>query len=157
MNILGIDPGPKETAYCLVDENYAVVYAGKVENYKIIQVIGKTIMEPNFAETAIESLQSFGMPVGKEVFETAYMIGRIQQKLDDTQRKYTLYPRQEYAHSICGTGKISDSILRQALLLRFGGDKKDEPLHQLKGSSDLRSAYAVAVYHLDKKKWEGAK
>jgi hypothetical protein len=97
------------------------------------------------------------MPVGREVFETAYEIGRLMQWFDQFSIRYSLYPRQEYAHSICGTGKISDSILRQALLLRFGGDKKDEPLHQLKGSSDLRSAYAVAVYHLDKKKWEGAK
>ena len=153
MNILGIDPGPKESAYCLVTEDYWICSAEKISNDVLIYKTNRLL----FDNAAIESLQSFGMPVGREVFETAYMIGRIQQKLADLSRVYDLYPRQEYAHSICGTGKISDAILRQALLLRFGGDKKGEPLHQLKGSSDLRSAYAVAVYHLDKKKWEGAK
>ena len=39
--------------------------------------------------------------------------------------------------------------MRAALLTRFGGDKKGEPLELLKGSTDKRSAFAVAVYHLD--------
>ena len=154
MDTLGIDPGPKESAYCLIKEDYTILDADKVLNDVLIYKIFNTECRLNFDEASIESLQSYGMPVGREVFETAYMVGRIQQKLADINRVCNLYPRQEYAHCICGTGKISDSILRQALLLRFGGDKKGEPLHMLKGSSDLRSAFAIAVYHLDQKKWQ---
>jgi hypothetical protein len=153
--ILGIDPGPTETAFCVANDDYTILSADKVANKMLIASLKNNSLP--YKEAVVESLQSFGMPVGREVFETAYMIGRLQQRLEDEGLIVTLYPRQEYAHSICGTGKISDSILRQALLLRFGGDKRGEPLNKLKGSSDLRSAYAVAVYHLDKKKWEGAK
>jgi hypothetical protein len=38
-------------------------------------------------------------------------------------------------------------------MTRFGGDKKGEPLHLLKGNSDKRSAFAIAVYHADKRKF----
>jgi hypothetical protein len=50
--------------------------------------------------------------------------------------------------------KVKDSLIRQALLTRFGNDKKGGPLHLLKGNSDKRSAYAIAVYHADKMRVE---
>lgn len=149
--ILGIDPGTTETAYCLIDKEYQVMDAGKVENEKFIKMFSAHELEHpvHNADLAVESIQSYGMPVGREVFETAYMIGRIIQKARDGGISYTLYPRPEYAKAICGTQKISDSILRQALLLRFGDDKKGGPLFQLKGCTDKRSAFAIAAYHLD--------
>ncbi len=143
--ILGIDPGPSETAYCLTS-GYDIVKADKVGNSCFFEDFKE--MAP--AHVAIESIQSYGMAVGQSVFQTCYQIGRIIQKCVDYGIPYTLYPRQEYARAICGTAKISDAILRQALLLRFGGDKKGEPLFLLKGNSDKRSAFAVAAYHLDK-------
>ena len=77
------------------------------------------------------------------------MIGRLQQRIHALGGTFALIPRPEYTRRICGVGKVNDAILRQALLLRFGGDKRGEPLNLLKGCTDKRSAFAVAVYKLD--------
>jgi len=146
MTIIGIDPGSAETAYTIIDHDYNILASDKLPNSMLMVLL--TQME--VSEVAIESIQSYGMAVGREVFDTCFMIGRLQQKLEDMGKPVTLYPRPEYTRRLCGVGKVNDAILRQALLLRFGGDKKGEPLFLLKGASDKRSAFAVAVYHLDK-------
>lgn len=145
MDIFGLDPGRSETAYCLIDRDFNVLTAGKAP---LVQVLKALEVAPP-ACVVIESIQSYGMAVGRSVFDTCYNIGRILQRCEDLDIRTFLYPRPEYARRICGVGKISDTVLRQALLLRFGGDKKGEPLHLLRGNSDKRSAFAVAVYHLD--------
>lgn len=143
--VLGIDPGPVETAFALVDASYRVIRADKVPTDAVLEAIRTS--PPGVV--AIESIQSYGMAVGQSVFQTCYAIGRIQQRCKDHGVPFAMYPRPEYARRICGVGKISDAIVRQALCLRFGGDAKGEPLNLLKGNSDKRSAFAVAVYHLD--------
>lgn len=144
--VLGIDPGTTETGYCLIDDNYNIHTAGKLPNGEFLTLIGQM----QASHIACESIQSYGMAVGREVFETAYFIGEIRCISRLMGIPFDLYPRPEYAKSICGVSKINDSVLRQSLLLRFGGDKKGEPLFLLKGASDKRSAFAVAVYHMDK-------
>ena len=89
------------------------------------------------------------MAVGRSVFDTCFFIGELIRTCKDAGIPFTLYPRPEYTRRICGVGKVNDAVLRQALLLRFGGDRKGEPLFALKGCTDKRSAFAVAVYHLD--------
>jgi len=143
--ILGIDPGSAESAYTLIDTDYNILASDKLPNAQFMVLLPQI----SVSAVAVESIQSYGMTVGREVFETCYMIGRVQQKSDDMGRKVALYPRPEYTRRLCGVGKVNDAILRQALLLRFGGDKKGEPLFLLKGATDKRSAFAVAVYHLD--------
>lgn len=143
--ILGIDPGNKESAFALVDKGYVVAEADKIENHRLRDVVRQYTC---ISEVVVESIQSYGMPVGREIFDTCLMIGRIQQVADDRNLPNYLYPRPEYARAICGTNKVKDSVLRQALELRFGGYNKGEPLHLLRGT-DKRSAFAVAVYHID--------
>lgn len=145
--ILGIDPGPVESAYCYVTPRRTVDSAGKVANVALIEMLRAAT--GSTWNVALESIQSYGMAVGRSTFDTCYMIGRIQQACDDLAIPCTLYPRPEYTRRICGVGKVNDAVLRQALLLRFGGDRKGEPLYPLKGCTDKRSAFAVAVYHLD--------
>jgi hypothetical protein len=151
--ILGIDPGPVESAFALIGQEmsgsvsdpFRIHEAERVGNESMIGRL--SVLRP--AHVAIESIQSYGMAVGRSVFDTCFMIGRLIQVCKDHRIPFTLYPRPEYTRRICGVGKINDAVLRQALLLRFGGDKKGEPLHALKGCSDKRSAFAVAVYHID--------
>jgi Holliday junction resolvasome RuvABC endonuclease subunit len=144
-DVLGVDPGPRESAFALVSEGYVVLDAGTVGNDDLAALVRRTAP----AAVAVESIQSYGMPVGRETFETCYAVGRALQACADLGTPCFLYPRPEYARRLCGVGKVSDAVLRQALLLRFGGDRKGEPLHRLKGSTDKRSAFAVAVYHRD--------
>ena len=145
-SVFGIDPGPVESAYAVVSPDQRVLHAEKVPNDSLIE----RIREAPPGHVAIESIQSFGMPVGRSTFDTCYTIGRLIQVCIDLEIPFTLYPRPEYTRRICGVGKVNDAVLRQALLLRFGGDKKGEALHALKGSTDKRSAFAVAAYHIDK-------
>lgn len=145
MSILGIDPGSTESAFCLINQKYEIIEAGKLPNAEV----RRFVRTKPFGIAAIESIQSYGMAVGREVFDTCYEIGRLMQLIDAIGGKFTLIPRPEYTRRLCGVQKVNDAILRQALLLRFGGDRKGEPLYMLKGNSDKRSAFAVAVYKLD--------
>lgn len=145
--ILGIDPGSEETAYALINDFADVLKANKVPNKDFRAMLR---LMPYKVHVVIESIQSYGMTVGKEVFQTCYEIGRILEICERNHLPVSLYPRPEYAKAICGVQKVNDAVLRQSLLLRFGGDRKGEPLHLLKGNSDKRSAFAVAAYHLDK-------
>jgi len=178
MLILGIDPGPQRSAAVLIASgNFGVAVAEVFDNENLIGHVKRVAWDG----VAVESIQSYGMAVGREVFDTCYMIGRIQQACKDRGLSCSLYPRPEYTRRICGTGKINDSILRQALELRFGGYgetvsdevipagqegagvyingprkgqprrrtvRTPEPLHAL-NCTGKRSAFAVAVYHLD--------
>lgn len=149
--IVGIDPGPTQSAYCYIGLDYTIAAAAKVENRLLL---GDLYAHP-VSHVAIEGLACYGRPVGRETFETAYMVGRVLEMADSQGTPWTIYHRPEYANAIAGTGKVTDAVLRQALLLRFGDDCKGGPLYVLKGASDKRSAYAVAVYHLDRLRFVG--
>jgi len=158
--IFGIDPGPVESAFAVVHKfprPYEILVAGKLPNEDLIRELKNPILEWGVFDVVVESIQSYGFVVGKSVFETCYMIGRIIQVCKDKSLQCNLYPRPEYARAIVGGQKVTDSLLRLALMNRFGGDKKGEPLNQLRGNPDKRSAFAVAVYHLDRMKWEREK
>ena len=154
--IIGLDPGTTHTGYCLIDFSYKVKEAGKAENARVRDMLKQMPV----SHAAIESLACYGMAVGREVFETAYQIGRFQEILESRCVPVALYAKPEYGPAIAGVRKVTDSVIRQSLLLRFGGDKKGEPLHLLRGDSDRRSAFAVAAYHLDnlvRAKWACSK
>lgn len=96
---------------------------------------------------AIEHLQCYGMAVGKEVFETAYLIGRLTERSPvAVARVY----RSEVKIHHCHTMKAKDSNIRQALIDRFGGKgTKRNPGLTYELKDDLWSAFAIAVYHHD--------
>jgi Holliday junction resolvasome RuvABC endonuclease subunit len=146
--ILGIDPGTTETGYCLVSKaTFLPLEAGKVSNDQLFESLPGLLSRVK--EVTIEGIQSYGQAFGRTVIDTCYIIGRIQQVCIDHQVWCHVYPRPEYARAICGTVRTNDAILRRALITRFGEDKKGGPLYLLKGATDKRSAFAVAVYHLD--------
>lgn len=146
--VVGVDPGPSHSAICVVCPDYSIQSAVKVPNDEA-EVILRALLDRE-TELVLEGIQSYGMPVGRETFETCYWIGEFRAIAKGAAAPWTIYPRQEYVTAVCGC-RGSDSILRQALLMRFGGYKGTEPLNALKGT-DLRSAFAVAVYHLDKER-----
>jgi hypothetical protein len=144
--ILGIDPGPVESAYCLIDRRYRILATGKVDVGRLIR--GLRCSPP--AQVAMETIKGYGKRVGAETFETCRAEGRIHQVCQDLRIPCHLYSRMKYGKTLVGDGRvINDTLLRRALLERFGGDKKGEPLCPLKGATDLRSAFAVAAYHID--------
>jgi len=75
-------------------------------------------------------IASYGMAVGKEVFETCVWIGRFIEiaRLRNIEVEY-IY-RKEEKMNLCNSMKAKDSNIRQALIDRFGevGTKKNPRL-----------------------------
>lgn len=95
-------------------------------------------------ELVIEMIASYGMPVGKEVFETCVWIGRFIQAHSS---KYRLVYRADVKMHLCHSMKANDATIRQALIDRFGapGTKKNPGLLYGMNNSDIRSAFAVGL------------
>src|SRR3972149_1434047 len=72
--ILGIDPGNEKSAYVLWDGE-RVHDKNTVKNESILDLAG--IAKSENCAVGIEMISSYGMPVGKEVFETCVWIGRF--------------------------------------------------------------------------------
>ena len=145
MNILAIDPGNIESAYCLIDkESYKPIEFGKIDNNELI--IKMEVLDYDFM--AIEMIASYGMAVGASVFDTCVWIGRFIEKCETDY--YYIY-RKEEKINLCGSMKAKDSNIRQALIDRFGevGIKKS-PGFFYGFKKDIWSAYAVGVTYLDK-------
>lgn len=141
MRILAIDPGNTESAYVLM-ENYKPIKFGKIPNDEMLKVCE----ESEYQIAAIEMIASYGMAVGKEVFETCVWIGRFRQLAKDHEYIY----RKEVKMNLCGQTRAKDSNIRQALIDRFGvvGTKKS-PGHFYGFKADIWSAYSVGVTYLD--------
>ncbi len=81
MKVFAIDPGNVQSAYCVIDAaTLKPLLFDKLPNGDMYRLI----RDENFAEddrAVIEMIESFGMPVGKDVFETAFWIGRFYEAL----------------------------------------------------------------------------
>lgn len=145
MIILAIDPGPKESAYVYLSGNGDLQEFGKAEN--------ETVMyrcDGLYNELVIEMIASYGMAVGKEVFETCVWIGRFIQASSGNQT-VTRITRNEIKNHLCHSSKAKDSNIRAALIDRWGGPqaiKKGGALYKV--SKDCWSALAVACTYLDR-------
>ena len=93
--ILAIDPGNIESAYCVIEkETYKPIEFGKVKNHNIIDLINKDY-ECN--DLIIEMIASYGMAVGKEVFDTCVWIGRFIETALISNKDYEYIYRKEGA------------------------------------------------------------
>ena len=143
MQVLSIDPGSRESAYCLMDKTYKPCGIGKLANCDLLWVID----ECDHDILAVEMVASYGMPVGAEVFETCVWIGRFMER---TKALCSLIYRKDVKMNLCQSMRAKDSNIRQALIDRFGpvGTKK-APGWFYGFKADIWSAYAVGVTYLD--------
>ena len=150
MNILALDPGTTETGFVkyaggrITDSGVArndVLLAG----LKLGTMLGTTIPASDGVVLAIEMIASYGMPVGREVFETCVWIGRFQQAWHDPDGVRLVY-RQTVKLHLCGSPRAKDPNVRQARLDRLGpqGTKK-EPGPTYGVRSHAWAALGVAV------------
>jgi hypothetical protein len=140
--VLALDPGTTETGMVAYEHGRvaasSVTENGAMLNWLRSQSCGAQVL-------AIEWIESFGMPVGREVFETVRWIGRFQQAWRDPD-SVLFIPRREVKVELCGSARAKDANVRQALLDRLGpqGTKKAPgPTYGVK--SHAWSALAVAV------------
>jgi Holliday junction resolvasome RuvABC endonuclease subunit len=133
MRILAIDPGNMQSAYVLFDlETSQISGKGIVLNHDLFPVIE----HEDHDVMAIEMIASYGMPVGKEVFETCVWIGRFWQT---SERPVRLVYRREVKMHLCGNMRAKDANIRAALIDLLGKEST-------KGvSKDMWAALGVAV------------
>ena len=152
MTILSIDPGNIESAFCLIDmETYRPIEFGKIENRILLEYIEEKALDIEFL--VIEMIASYGMAVGKTVFDTCVWIGRFIQEYSSMLYipNYAYIYRQEEKMNLCNSMRAKDSNIRQALIDRFGevGTKNNKGwFYGFK--KDIWAAYAVGVTFLDK-------
>ena len=156
--ILSIDPGNIESAYCVIDKtSYKPREFGKIKNEELREKLLNELHLYPIESFAIEMIASYGMAVGKEVFETCVWIGRF---IESFKCPFTYYVyRKDEKINLCGSMKAKDSNIRQALIDRFatfdfkngkGTKKKQDFFYGF--SKDVWAAYAVGVTWLDKQK-----
>lgn len=160
-SILAIDPGNTESGYALIDsDTRQPIHVGKIPNHQILDMLGVILDYTNTAHIVIEMVASYGMPVGKEVFETCVWIGRFQQVALATSVGVTpvdlVYRRDVKLHH-CHTSKAKDSNISQALIDRFasgepnrGKGTKASPGWFYGFRADIWQAYALAVLAADR-------
>ena len=159
MTLLAIDPGPTESAYCIINDERKPIHFGKINNRELLKELW-TLMLPGVDRVAIEMIDSYGMPVGAEVFETCVWIGRFAQEISEDGIEAELVKRREVKLHHCHSAKATDTNVRYALVDRFAPGKsktygkgtKAAPGFFYGFKADVWAAYALAVYALDT--WE---
>ena len=156
--IFAIDSGNVESGYVIVERNLSrVIDKGKVPNEELLKIIEDFILDTRDGwktetiEVALEMIASYGMAVGKTVFETCVWIGRFQELFHSYGIASEYVYRSEEKLYLCKSMKAKDSNIRQALIDRFGevGTKKNQG-YFYGFKKDIWAAMAVAVTYHDK-------
>ena len=119
--ILAIDPGNEESAYVLLDRDLRPVEFGKQHNELMYGNMCVSLLnhvkDDNDLHVAIEMIASYGMPVGREVFETCVWIGRLVERFRKFDTSFVY--RKDEKMTICHSMQANDATIKQALVDRF--------------------------------------
>lgn len=145
MFIAAVDPGTTESGICWLSGTN--VFSCEIhKNEYLLQVLAQV---PS-AMLAIETMESYGKPVGQETFVTCIWIGRFIQAHALTGESHRLIKRSEVKRHVCKTNRASDSDIRTALISRFGTPgKKAAPGRTYGLKSHMWSALAIGVTALE--------
>ena len=154
MIILGIDPGPEESAWVIYnDRDEKIMGMGIESNYLIRKMDFYSQLDKWVDITVIEMIASYGMAVGEEVFNTCVWIGRFMEIFHNIDP--ILVYRKDVKMHLCNSMRAKDTNIRQALIDRFGGTikkakgKKNSPGPLYGIHDDIWSALAVAITYAE--------
>jgi hypothetical protein len=145
LRILAIDPGPMGSAMVLWDGKEIVEHRMDKN-----EAVGCFIAILKHDVLAIEMIASYGMPVGKEVFETCVWIGRFVQIAVDFGIHYELIPRREVKLFLCNSVRAKDANVRQALIDKVGPQGKKAcpgPTYGIKADEWAALGLALTAHH----------
>lgn len=144
--ILALDPGPTETGFVYYVDG-VVREHGTTHNTSLRASLGVWSRDL----LAVEMIASYGMPVGREVFETCVWIGRFIEAHGGAHR---LVYRKDVKLHLCGTSRAKDANIRQALIDAYGGKERavgrkasPGPLYGVKSHAWPALAVAVTAAH----------
>ncbi len=149
--ILAIDPGSERSAWLLLTDGQPEMF--RIDDNEMLAA-GLRLGEyaGQYPDTVvIEKIESYGMAVGREVFDTVWWAGRFAEAARPLE--VVQLPRRTVKLAICGDTRAKDSNIRLALIDRFGGPSavgqkaKPGPLYGI--SKDVWSALAIAVTYSD--------
>lgn len=144
MVIFAIDPGNIESGYAVVQmPDFKLLDVGKVQNEKLLE---KLCPLRGADRLAIEMIASYGMPVGRSVFDTCVWIGRFVQVAFEQGITADFVYRRDEKLCLCGSPKAKDGNIRQALINRYAK-------HDFKTGKGLK-ANPDAFYGVSKDAWQ---
>jgi hypothetical protein len=120
---------------------------GKWENHELSDML----VDATANAFVIEKIESFGMAVGAEVFETVFWSGRFAQALGGDFHRIG---RKDVKMHLCHSMRATDANIRCALIDKFGGKdaaigRKANPGPLYGISKDCWSALAVGITWLE--------
>lgn len=155
MTILALDPGNTQTGYAVLEmPEFRLIKFGKADNTSLLTLVANSDILYDVDAVAIEMIDSFGMAVGREVFETCVWIGRFHQAADHPNTHYVY--RKEEKEILCGSLRAKDANIRRALIDRYarhdlknGKGTKGNPDVFYGVSKDVWAAIAVGVTYYE--------
>ena len=168
MIILGVDPGPTQSAWVVYhpgcNPGYmhtppGRVYQNMIEpNEDFLRRLATNDFYAGHTHAVFERVESFGMKVGVDGFETVFWTGRFFEAcLKDGAAGCDRIGRKEIKLHLCQSPRAKDPNITQALVDKFAGvggmkaakgtKQEPGPLHGFK--KDIWSALAVAVTYAE--------
>jgi len=155
--IIAIDPGNTHSGVVILKE-YKPVFRDKMLNEAIDTFFNETIQGEEYS-VVIEQIASYGMAVGREVFDTAMWSGRFIEIFTRKGCTVEFVPRMTVKMNLCKSPRAGDSNIIQALVDRFAPGQKNHGKGTKKSpgwfygfSADIWQAYALGVTYIDMKK-----
>ena len=153
--IIAIDPGNIESGYVIM-QGVEIIQKGKIENDKMLNLIYGFHEFYYNADLYIENVSSYGMSVGKSVFETCIWIGRFYEAWKPTHETGSKEPELIYRKDIkmhhCNATFAKDSNIITALKDKYGEKgTKAKPGFFFGVSKDVWQAVALATFILETK------
>lgn len=151
MIVLAIDPGSERSAWLAYNGATSGIRGfATIPNAELLDQLrlGPSV---EVDVVVIEKIESYGMAVGREVFDTVHWAGRFTEAAHPTP--VVQLPRRAVKLAICGNTRAKDANIRAALLDRFGGSTAKGtkaapgPLYGI--SADAWSALAIAVTYAE--------
>lgn len=116
MNIIAIDPGSKSSAWVCMD-GAKITGCDICENAELRRVLYR---EDDHDYLAIEKVQSYGKPVGEDVFETVFWTGRFIEAFNS---RFERIPRMAVKMYLCHNPRANDKDIRNAIMRMYGGEE----------------------------------
>lgn len=153
MKLFAVDPGPSQSGWLLCETDpFRVLASGVSLNFEMLDGFREYRVE--FDVLVIEKVESFGMAVGEEVFDTVFVSGSFAEAVQrDRHVPVVRIGRRAVKLNLCGSARAKDANIRQAVIDRFGGasaiGKKDSPGPLYGVKSHVWPALALALTWID--------